>query len=106
VATVCTAADYELYALDTDPPKPGLVRRDGGGAAIEGELWALASAALGSLVAELPSPMTLGPVVLEDGRTVVGFGCEPAAINCARDITEYGSWPAYLAARETATSPA
>jgi allophanate hydrolase len=36
-------------------------------------------------------------VTLADGRTVVGFTCETAALDGARDITAFGSWPAYLA---------
>jgi allophanate hydrolase len=100
VGTVHTAPAYRLFALATTPPKPGLVRveEDDAGAAIEGELYALSSAALGAFLAALPAPMTLGPVELSDGRTVVGFGCEPAALADAPDITPHGSWPAYLAA--------
>jgi allophanate hydrolase len=97
-ATVHTAPQYRMYALDTDPPKPGLVRvgPGAGGEAIEGELWQLPAAALGTFLAALPGPMTLGPVTLADGRTVVGFGCEPMAVIGAPDITHHGSWPAYL----------
>jgi allophanate hydrolase len=97
VATVQTAPAYRMYALDTEPPKPGLVRVDDGGAAIEGELWLLPAAALGSFLAALPAPMTLGAVTLADGRVVVGFGVEAAAVAGATDVTAYGSWPAYLA---------
>jgi hypothetical protein len=43
-------------------------------------------------------------VALADGRTVVGFGCEPLAVLGAPDITHHGSWPAYLAATATARS--
>jgi allophanate hydrolase len=101
VTTAHTAPEYRLYALDTDPPKPGLVRVEPDeGAAIEGELWLLPPAALGVLLSSLPAPMTLGAVTLLDGRTVVGFGCEPAALAGAPDITEHGSWPAYLAAAD------
>ncbi|HWH96363.1 MAG TPA: hypothetical protein VNT03_21045, partial [Baekduia sp.] len=100
VATVHTAPVYRMYALDTEPPKPGLVRvgPGGEGEAIEGELWQLPAAALGRFLAALPGPMTLGAVALADGRTVVGFGCEPVAVVGAPDITHHGSWPAYLAA--------
>jgi allophanate hydrolase len=98
VGPVATAPGYRLYALRTTPPKPGLRRADEGGAAIEGELWELPPAALGSLVAALPRPMALGPVALEDGRTVTGFLCEPAALEDAEDITAHGSWPAWLKA--------
>ncbi|MCW2994416.1 MAG: putative allophanate hydrolase, partial [Conexibacter sp.] len=96
--TVRTAESYKLYALDTAPPKPGLVRVEEDGEAVEGELWLLGAAALGRFLAALPGPMTLGPVELADGRTVVGFGCEPLALAGAPDITHHGSWPAYLAA--------
>ncbi|MCW3067257.1 MAG: putative allophanate hydrolase, partial [Solirubrobacterales bacterium] len=91
-----TAPTYRLFVLDTDPPKPGLVRA-GAGAAVEGELWALSEVALGSLLAALPTPMALGRVALDDGREVVGFLCEPAALAGAEDITGYGSWLTYLA---------
>ncbi|HWI74030.1 MAG TPA: allophanate hydrolase, partial [Baekduia sp.] len=105
VATVQTAPAYRMYALDTVPPKPGLVRVDDGGESVEGELWALGTAALGTFLAALPGPMTLGPVALADGRTVVGFGCEPVAVVGAPDITHHRSWPAYLAAGATGYSP-
>jgi allophanate hydrolase len=91
-----TTAAYRLYALMTDPPKPGLVRVREGGAAIEGELWRLPSAALGPFLAGLARPMALGHVELADGREVVGFTCETVALDGAPDITSYGSWPAYL----------
>ncbi|MFW0783885.1 allophanate hydrolase [Gordonia sp. CPCC 206044] len=69
-----TAASYRLVALDTTPPKPGLVR-DPDGRSIEGERWIVSIAALGSFLADLPAPMMLGDVELSDGRWVVGFGC-------------------------------
>ncbi len=96
---VHTTPDYRMYALATDPPKPGLSRVPSGGVEIEGELWELPPAALGSFLAALPTPMTLGQVTLADGRAVVGFGCETAALDGAADISAHGSWPAYLAAR-------
>ncbi|MFX6907625.1 allophanate hydrolase, partial [Acinetobacter baumannii] len=41
-----TAPDYRLYALDTTPPKPGMLRVEAGeGSAIRLELWALSPAA-------------------------------------------------------------
>jgi allophanate hydrolase len=100
--TIHTADSYKMYALDTEPPKPGLVRVNEDGEAIEGELWLLPAAALGRFLAALPGPMVLGPVTLADGRTVVGFGCEPLAVAGAPDITRFGSWPSYLAAGASA----
>jgi allophanate hydrolase len=80
LGVVRTAPAYRLYALDTEPPKPALARVPARGVAIEGELWALPEAGLGSFLAALPPPMTLGRVTLADGREVVGFLCEPAAV--------------------------
>ncbi|MET7785756.1 allophanate hydrolase [Streptomyces sp900116325] len=94
--TTTTAPVYRLYALRTDPPKPGLERVGEGGAAIEVEVWELPPEGLGRLTAELPSPMTLGRVELSDGTTAPGFLCEPHALRSATDITVHGGWRAYL----------
>jgi allophanate hydrolase len=42
--------------------------------------------------------MALGKVTLEDGAEVVGFLCEPAALDGAQDTTGFGGWRAYLEA--------
>ncbi|MFI0351158.1 allophanate hydrolase [Actinomadura sp. 9N407] len=96
--TTTTASIYRLYALPTDPPKPGLVRVSEDGAAIEAEVWELPPEGLGALLAALPRPMTLGSVELADGSRVPGFLCEPSALHGATDITPYGGWREYLAA--------
>jgi allophanate hydrolase len=93
-----TAPDYKLYALDTMPPKPGMLRVDAGsGSAIKLELWALSAAAFGKFVAAIPPPLGIGTVRLADGRGVKGFVVEPVAINGARDISAYGGWRAFMA---------
>ncbi|MGJ7416048.1 allophanate hydrolase [Streptomyces cinereoruber] len=96
VRATATAPVYRLYALDTTPPKPGLVRAREGGAAIEAEVWRLPAEGLGALVAALPRPMALGSVELADGTSVPGFLCEPEALDGAREITAYGGWRAAL----------
>jgi allophanate hydrolase len=94
-----TAPDYQLYALNTTPPKPGLLRiAAGAGTAIELEVWALSAAAFGKFVAAIPSPMAIGTIVLSDGRNVKGFIVEPAAIDGARDISSFSGWRAFMAA--------
>jgi allophanate hydrolase len=101
-----TAREYRLYALaNTTPPKPGLVREPGfAGQGIELEVWAVPSTCFGSFVAEIPPPLGIGSVVLEDGRTVKCFICESYAIAGARDITSHGGWRAYLAASASAAT--
>ncbi|MET9677905.1 allophanate hydrolase [Streptomyces sp. NPDC006482] len=96
VRTATTAPTYRLYALDTVPPKPGLVRVREGGAAIDAEVWQLPAEGLGGLLAALPRPMALGSVELADGTSVPGFLCEPEALDGAREITTYGGWRAAL----------
>ncbi len=91
-----TAARYKLYALaNTTPPKPGLVRAEGGSAIIV-ELWDIPLARFGEFVAEIPAPLGIGSLELADGRTVKGFICEPWAIPDATDITHFGGWRSYI----------
>ncbi|MFE7776169.1 allophanate hydrolase [Streptomyces sp. NPDC057445] len=96
VRTTTTAPHYRLYALSTDPPKPGLVHVPAGGAAIAAEVWELPAEGLGRLTAALPRPMAIGRVVLADGGSVAGFLCEPGALDNAEDITACGGWRRYL----------
>ena len=92
-----TAPDYKLYALDTTPPKPGMLRVDqGAGHQIKLELWALSAAAFGKFVAAIPPPLSIGTIRLADGRGVKGFIVEPAAISGARDISSFGGWRAFM----------
>ncbi|GAB99941.1 putative allophanate hydrolase [Gordonia namibiensis NBRC 108229] len=77
---ITTTPTYRLVALDTIPPKPGLIRDPAAGRAIRGEVWRLSPAALGEFLAALPEPMMLGKVEVTDGETgparwIVGFGC-------------------------------
>ncbi len=102
IGPAATAPSYRLYALDTVPPKPGLVRMaDAGppGASIAAQLWRLPAAGLARFMGGLVAPMAIGRVLLDDGREVLGFLCEPAALDGATDITSYGGWLAYLASR-------
>ncbi|WP_024819021.1 allophanate hydrolase [Arthrobacter sp. 31Y] len=92
---VITAARYRMVALETTPPKPGVVRSEQG-TGLVAERWLLSEAALGSFLADLPEPMLLGSITLDDGSTAVGFACDAVAAAGARDITEYGDWIKYL----------
>ena len=92
-----TAPTYRLYAMaDSTPPKPALVHSEDGGA-IAVEVYELDVTAFGSFVAEVPAPLAIGTVVLDDGSSVKGFVAEPRATAGAQDITELGGWRAYIA---------
>jgi allophanate hydrolase len=93
-----TAPAYRLYAMaNTTPPKPALVHVGEGGSAIEVEVYELDVAAFGSFVVEVPAPLAIGTVVLDDGTEVKGFVAEPRALEGATDITALGGWRAYIA---------
>jgi allophanate hydrolase len=93
-----TAARYRFYALQGGPPeRPGLVRVEQSGAAIEVELWSMPAAALGGFLARIPAPLAIGKLELADDTRVCGFLCEAHAVNGAVDITQHGGWRAYLA---------
>jgi allophanate hydrolase len=107
VKTCKSSSAYRLYALPkTTPPKPGLALSPGfSGAGIELEVWALGEAEFGSFVAEVPPPMTIGTVTLDDESQVKCFFCEPYALEGATEITAHGGWRAYLASRQKTNDP-
>ena len=95
--TCRTARKYRLFALaGFTPARPGLLRADSGGA-IEVEVWQVPASAFGSFVDGIPPPLGIGTLELEDGEQIRGFLCESYAVSGARDISELGSWRAYLA---------
>ncbi|PTY01586.1 allophanate hydrolase [Verrucomicrobia bacterium LW23] len=102
-----TSPRYRLYALaNTRPAKPGLRRMDdpvepaapGAEPGIEVEVWTLPLAAFGAFMLEVGPPLGIGSLELADGTWVKGFICEPAALDGAEDITEFGGWRNFLRA--------
>jgi len=94
-----TAPAYRLFALNGGPPqRPGLLRVPAGkGASIALEIWALPADGFGRFVAAIPAPLSIGTVVLSDGRCIKGFLAESDGVNGARDISEFGGWRAFVA---------
>ncbi len=101
VRSAVTAPSYRFYALAGGPPfRPGLVKvSDGSGVAIACEIWALPPAGFGQFVAGIPAPLGIGTLTLDDGNLVKGFIAEPIAVEGARDISRFGGWRAYIAAK-------
>jgi allophanate hydrolase len=97
VTKTLSAPVYRFYALPGGPPaRPGMVKVNEGGGAIELEVWALPSEQVGSFLSGIPSPLGLGKVQLADGSAVTGFICEANATAGAQDITHLGGWRAFL----------
>lgn len=102
VSATRTAPRYRLYALaDAQPAKPGLVRH-AEGTAIDVELWDIPLAEVGSFMAQIPAPLSIGTIELSDGQRVKGFLCETIALESAQDISRYGGWREWLAQEENA----
>jgi allophanate hydrolase len=93
-----TVSAYRLYALARQAvPKPGLLRvENGGGTAIDVEIWRLSADAFGRFVAAIPPPLGIGTIELQDGSTPKGFLVEPFGIAGALDISAYGGWRQYV----------
>jgi allophanate hydrolase len=103
LCTARTVPGYRLYALGD---RPGLVRdvdgedgREDG--AIAGEVWALPTRAIGTLLIQVPPPLGFGTVTLADGPCL-GFLAEAAGVAGAEDITRFGGWRGWLAAQGAA----
>lgn len=94
--TTTTSSHYRLHALPTQPPKPGLVRRNDGGQSIEVEVWDVPVEDFGSFVDLVPAPLAIGSLELADGSWVKGFVCEPEALESSPDISRHLGWRAYL----------
>jgi len=100
-APAITAPDYRLYLISSQvPQKPGLIRVPGSqGPGIAGEIWTLEAGPFGGFVADIPAPLGIGKVTMSNGETVCGFLCEAYATEEARDITHFGGWRSYMAAK-------
>jgi allophanate hydrolase len=94
-----TAPKYRFYALP-DGKRPGLIKVENDGAAVACEVWEMPASQFGSFVAGIPAPLGIGKLDLTDGSVVNGFICEGIGVAGAQDITQYGGWRAWLAARD------
>lgn len=85
-----------LYRLHAVGQRPGLLRVEPPGGVIAGEVWALPTAAIGALLAQVPAPLGFGTVSLADGPCL-GFLAEANGVARTADITSFGSWREWLA---------
>lgn len=98
LGAVQSAPEYKFYALAGGPvQRPGMVRVNEGGAAIDMEVWELPAEHFGSFVDGIPAPLGIGKVKLADGTWVSGFVCEAVEVEGGTEITALGSWRAWMA---------
>jgi gamma-glutamylcyclotransferase (GGCT)/AIG2-like uncharacterized protein YtfP len=98
VGEASTAPIYRLYSIDDR--HPGMFEVEQGGVSVAGEIYRLPSEVSARVEAGEPPNLYKGPVRLEDGRIVDGILYpRELAEGRQRDISEYGGWRAYWAAR-------
>ena len=100
IADTVTAPRYRLHSINNDR-HPGMFevadREDG--VSVAGELYSVPEHVWAVIEAGEPPGLYKGPVTLMDGRTVDGILYPRELAEASHpDITEYGSWRAYLAA--------
>ena len=94
-----TDACYRLWTIGDR--HPAMQRVPSGGTRVALELWAVPPAGLASILQNEPPGLAIGKVVLTDGSVVLGVLGEPFLCEGQREITAYGGWRAYMAARQS-----
>ncbi len=94
-----TAPSYRLWSIGDR--HPATLRVGSGGAAIAAQAWDVPAAGLATILLQEPPGLCIGKVRLADGEETLGVLGESALCEGQREITEYGGWRAYLAARSS-----
>ncbi|HTJ07918.1 MAG TPA: glutamyl-tRNA amidotransferase [Caldimonas sp.] len=95
-----TDACYRVWSIDDR--HPAMLRTPGQGTRVALELWDVPASGLARILQSEPPGLAIGKVVLKDGSVVLGVLGEPFLCEGKREITEFGGWRAYVAARERA----
>lgn len=94
-----TDACYRIWTIGDR--HPAMLRTPGEGTRVALEIWSVPAAGLGKILQNEPPGLAIGKVVLADGSIVLGVLGEPFLCHGQREITEFGGWRAYMAARST-----
>jgi len=97
VRETATGPSYRLWSIGDR--HPAMLRVASGGTAIAVEVWEVPAAGLASILLAEPAGLCVGKVRLADGEETLGVLGEPILCDGQREITEYGGWRAYVAAR-------
>jgi len=94
-----TDACYRIWSIGDR--HPAMLRTPGSGTSVALELWTVPPQGLASILLKEPPGLAIGKVVLQNGQVVLGVLAEPFLCEGQREITSYGGWRAYIAARQT-----
>lgn len=93
ISSACTAPIYRIWNIDN--LYPAMLRDGQGGAAISVELWDISPGSLATILENEPPGLTVGRVLLEDSRSVLGILGEPYLVLNGEEITQYRGWREY-----------
>jgi len=93
-----TTASYRLWSIGDR--HPAMQRVCENGVAISLELWQVPMAGLVTILLQEPPGLCIGRVELANGEWVLGVLGEAILCNSGHEITRWGGWRAYLAAKE------
>jgi gamma-glutamylcyclotransferase (GGCT)/AIG2-like uncharacterized protein YtfP len=94
-----TAPVYRIFSIGD--VHPGMFEVAGGGVSVPGEIYRLPDDVWARVEAGEPPGLYKGPVKLDDGRVVDGILYpRELAEGHHRDISSFGGWRAYVAAKE------
>lgn len=91
-----TSKNYRMYVIDGELQRPGLMRDEINGVAIDIEVWNVPKTELGSFIAGITAPLGIGKVETVSGEWLSGFICEAYIIQSSSEITQLGGWKQYL----------
>jgi hypothetical protein len=92
-----TAPCYRIWSIGDR--HPAMLRVHEAGANVALEVWDVPVAGLASILQNEPPGLAIGKVLLADGAIVLGVLGEPFLCEGRREITSFGGWRAYIAAR-------
>ena len=98
VRETTTEPAYRMWSINDE--YPAMMHVSHGGARLKVEIWSVPRGGLAKIFFNEPPGLSIGKVRLDDGSTVLGVLGEPALVSGQREITEFGGWRAYLAAKE------
>jgi len=92
-----TVPEYRLFSINDR--HPGMYRTATGGTAVAVEVWKVPTGGLAEILVKEPAGLCIGKVRLASGEEVLGVLAEAILCTGQREITEFGGWRAYCAAK-------
>jgi hypothetical protein len=92
-----TAPIYRLWSIQD--AHPAMMRVMEAGVTIALEIWAVPPAGLSQILMQEPPGLCIGKIVLADGEVVLGVLGEPFLCQDQLEISQWGGWRSYIAAK-------